>query len=278
MQKIRTQKEFYDSKTDMTAVSWEETLCKMVLKQPNKELYFPGWCAVCKKDVDFLIDNKWSAGENYVNLRERLVCPECNLNNRMRAMAEMMEERIDFSKDAVYMYEQVTYFYESMKTRISNLVGSEYLGEQYSSGYINKKGIRHEDATSLSFEDESFKFIISNDVFEHVSDIHKTLQEAYRVLKPGGTMLVSVPFYYDYQTSVKRAEYREGELMYLEPPVYHGNPVDDGGSLVFYDYGWDLFDWIREAGFSDAYFTMSYSVKKGNIGTNLLRFLIAEKK
>ncbi|MGH8626624.1 MAG: methyltransferase domain-containing protein [Gammaproteobacteria bacterium] len=43
------------------------------------------------------------------------------------------------------------------------------------------------------FEDGSFDFVFANQVFEHVPDLDKALQEIRRVLKPGGKMLSLFP-------------------------------------------------------------------------------------
>jgi ubiquinone/menaquinone biosynthesis C-methylase UbiE len=48
-------------------------------------------------------------------------------------------------------------------------------------------------AEKLPFGDSFFDVVVLTDVFEHVQDEKKTLQEAYRVLRPGGIMVFSVP-------------------------------------------------------------------------------------
>ena len=55
-------------------------------------------------------------------------------------------------------------------------------------------GFRNESVTQLTFQDSSLDFILSFDVFEHVPDYCAALQETYRCLKPGGTLLFTVPF------------------------------------------------------------------------------------
>lgn len=50
------------------------------------------------------------------------------------------------------------------------------------------------DAHHLPFKNESFDCIICNAVLEHVVEPHQILVEAYRVLKPKGTLWISVPF------------------------------------------------------------------------------------
>ena len=49
---------------------------------------------------------------------------------------------------------------------------------------------------NLPFDSNSFDYIISFDVFEHVQSIQKTLVECKRVLKPGGVLFAVFPSFY----------------------------------------------------------------------------------
>jgi SAM-dependent methyltransferase len=49
------------------------------------------------------------------------------------------------------------------------------------------------DATRLEFPSESFDAVTMFDVIEHVPDDHKAMAEVLRVLKPGGSVMISVP-------------------------------------------------------------------------------------
>lgn len=51
------------------------------------------------------------------------------------------------------------------------------------------------DAMRLPFQDGSFDVIIALDILEHLPDDNAALQEFYRVLKPGGRVIASVPAY-----------------------------------------------------------------------------------
>jgi SAM-dependent methyltransferase len=50
------------------------------------------------------------------------------------------------------------------------------------------------DGKTIPFEDAHFDAIFTSEVFEHVFDIDEIIPEIKRVLKPGGKMLVTVPF------------------------------------------------------------------------------------
>lgn len=49
------------------------------------------------------------------------------------------------------------------------------------------------DATTLPFDNDSFDVVIASEVLEHVGDDRAAVAELARVLRPGGTIAVSVP-------------------------------------------------------------------------------------
>jgi ubiquinone/menaquinone biosynthesis C-methylase UbiE len=71
-------------------------------------------------------------------------------------------------------------------------------GVDISAAYLelaSRKGIAVElaRAESLPYADAEFDGVVCCDVLEHVLDLHATVSEALRVLKPRGTLIVRVP-------------------------------------------------------------------------------------
>lgn len=52
------------------------------------------------------------------------------------------------------------------------------------------------DAARTDFADNTFDTIIMNDAMEHVGEPAKTLEECFRILKPGGHLYINFPPYY----------------------------------------------------------------------------------
>ena len=59
-----------------------------------------------------------------------------------------------------------------------------------------KRGISAADITALPFKNNSFHHVICAEVLEHIPDDSKAAQELIRVLKPGGSLVISVPRFF----------------------------------------------------------------------------------
>lgn len=178
----------------------------------------PGYCWVCRDVRAFTYDMRYSDGRR-VNWRERIVCPSCRLNNRLRLSVQILERLVEDTRPSIYLTEQVTPLASYIATRFPSATMSEYLGTEFSAGEVDARGIRHENVTSLSFEDETFDFILSFDVLEHVPNYRAALAELFRVLKPSGRILISVPFGLLTDRNIVRARVNaDGRIEYLLPP------------------------------------------------------------
>jgi SAM-dependent methyltransferase len=74
---------------------------------------------------------------------------------------------------------------------------SEYIGVDIENEGHDHRGEQidvYYDGNHLPFGDASFDAILTSEVLEHVPEINECLRELYRVLKPGGRILITVPF------------------------------------------------------------------------------------
>lgn len=163
---------------------------------------------------------------------------------------------------SIYSAEAVTPFAMRMRSIFPRFLGSEYMD----SPEVAKElfPIPNEDLQRLSFPSASFDMIVTNEVLEHVPDIDRALAEMYRVLKPGGVHVGTVPFSYLDELGTKRAVLGEdGQVLHLLEPQYHGDPMSDKGVLVFEIPSWDILGRARKAGFRDAYIKFIISSRYG---------------
>lgn len=110
--------------------------------------------------------------------------------------------------------------------------------------------ICHEDMLKLSYADESFDLVVHSDTLEHVPDVNAALAELYRVLKPGGATIFTVPIVSDGRQTVVRAERRDGQLVFYKEKSFHGGSYQSTQQyLVCYEFGDDFEESVRQHGF-----------------------------
>lgn len=232
----------------------------------GKPFRVKGFCFTCGMMRDFSVS--YFLGENILCWREELICPHCNMNNRMRASMHLFDRFLPPGKDdVIYISEALTATFAWCAKRYKNVIGSEFYGDTRKPGEI-VNGIRHEDLANLSFAAASVDTVMSFDVLEHIPDYRKALREIHRVLKPGGLLLLSVPFAWDYPKHIIKAEMEpDGTITHHEKPEYHGNPVDpENGALCYRYFGWELLNDLRTAGFADPAIKAYWSDKFGYFG------------
>ncbi len=114
-------------------------------------------------------------------------------------------------------------------------------------------GVQCQDVQALTYADASFDVCTSTEVLEHVPNDALAMRELFRVLRPGGTLLFTVPLSLG-EPTVERAERTDdGEIRHWLPPEYHIDPIRAHGRvLAFRNYGHDIVDRLLEAGFAEA--------------------------
>jgi SAM-dependent methyltransferase len=75
---------------------------------------------------------------------------------------------------------------------------TEYIGLEIDSpGRPDKKADYYYDGETFPFPDASFDSLITSEVLEHVFNPDRFVSEMARVLRPGGVLLLTVPFVWD---------------------------------------------------------------------------------
>lgn len=251
---------------------------RLLIKGWTSRFETAGFCYVCGSKSRFLSDFQYGAvekdGVKVPNWRERMVCLGCNLNNRMRAAIQLFEQiGVPASDSRIYTTEQITPLYKWLHSQYPLTVGSEYMGESVPWGEADSRGVRNESVTRLTFPDNSLDYILSFDVFEHVPEYAKALQECLRCLKPGGMLMFTVPFRLDSRAHLVRARLLEnGDVEYLLPAEYHGDPLSSEGCLCFRHFGWALLDELRAIGFVRVAAYLYWSDQLGYLGGEQIAF------
>jgi len=220
-------------------------------------LTLSGVCAVCGGvstfTTDFMFASPDATGRVLPCWRERQIC-SCRLNCRQRSCFQFLTDSLGLVQTSqIYCTEQQTNFYQHIRRVFPRAIGSEYCRDLFPLGSVNQNGVRNEDVTRLTFPDQSFDCVLSLDVMQRVPDYRAGFREMARCLKPGGKLLLTVPFHFGEDSHVVRASVNpDGSITRHLPPVYHGDPVNPKGALCFTDFGWDIVGDMRAAGFGDA--------------------------
>jgi SAM-dependent methyltransferase len=95
---------------------------------------------------------------------------------------------------------------------------SEYIGLEIDTPETRRDSLAdaYYDGDSFPFGDGEFDSVVTNQVFEHVFQPEEFLREIRRVLRPGGILLLTVPFVWDeHEQPRDYARYTSFALMHL---------------------------------------------------------------
>jgi len=241
-----------------------------------KPFILKGFCSVCNDIKDFkfswLYGGIDSSGRVNLARTETGACLCCDGNSRIRALFDYINRNYSNAKN-VYISEEITGAFDIYKRKYPNIIGSEYYGTDFRPGELLyneklKRNIRHEDLTNLSFGENKFDLIISQDVFEHIPNYKLAFREIYRVLKPNGALVFTIPFFPNNIDTVVRATFNKsnGSITHLLPPEIHGNPLSEEGSLCFQNFGWDLLSTLKDVGFVNVRAEFYWGVQNCHFG------------
>lgn len=121
---------------------------------------------------------------------------------------------------------------------------------------------------ALPFSDGEFDLVVSIEVFEHIHNVYSLIDECYRILKPGGVLIVSTPNVLHLYSRLKFFFHGFYEL--FDPPSIkpenagrlcgHITPL----SLPYYDYA------LRKTGFQE----FDFCLDRAKYKSTFLYFLL----
>lgn len=213
-------------------------------------------CRACQKSALFL---QFGPDEEY------RLCLRCSANLRYELQAEYLRET--FRPESLDILELDPASPLRPFLSAARSYTPSYYRPDLERGSVRADGARVEDITNLTFSDASLDLIVSSDVLEHVPDATAAFRESFRVLRPGGAHVFTVPFE---PLTIRRATIEDGQLRHFAEPEYHSDPLDPKGILAFWHYGPDLQEQFGGTG-------LMFSLVKGPEGTRRSIVWIARK-
>ena len=186
----------------------------------------------------------------YENVRENVLAPGTLSLERHRLCWLYLKDETDFFSRP----QRVLHFApeQAFLKRFRKINHLEYTTTDLNSPIADVKA----DICDLPFKDDSYDFIICNHVLEHIPDDTRAMKELFRVLAPGGTAILQVP--YD----------KNRETTFQDDSIT--DPKERTKIFGQYDhvrvYGMDYFDKLSSVGFTveAADYTASLSEEKIN--------------
>ena len=177
-------------------------------------------------------------------------CIRCGASITSMAFASVFKKLVPNWEDKeIYELSSRGPFFRFLHKRASHLTYSEYFDDVTPGAY--KGAVQCQDVQELTYGDYSFDFCTCTEVFEHVPDDLKGFREIYRVLKPRGLFLFTVPLS-DRKQTVERACLKDGKLIYLERAEYHDDHIRGQSAVLCYrNYGLDIVEKLSQAGFKN---------------------------
>ncbi len=169
----------------------------------------------------------------YERVRENVLAPGTLSLERHRLFWLYLTKETSFFTDSI----KVLHFApeQAFYKRFRKMKNLDYTTTDLNSPIADVKA----DICDLPFEDDTYDFVICNHVLEHIPDDHTAMQELYRVLAPGGTAIMQVPY-----DRMRQESFEDDTIT---------DPKERARIFGQYDhvriYGMDYFEKLRKAGF-----------------------------
>lgn len=213
-----------------------------------------------------IIDNKlakqWrlsSTQKRAMSCRESMFCAFCESSYRLRLLARAVKTYMGVeSNTSLLQAIRKTKKFNDIKVAEINSCGvlheiiKEIPNLTYTEYGSKNPAILDEDLQSLSFEKGTFDLILTSDTLEHIPNPKAALKETFRVLKPGGAHIMTVPLLLDRQTKRRAYLNNKGVVVNKHAESYHGAGQPD--YLVWNEFGFDFIKTLQDVGFDAEYF------------------------
>jgi SAM-dependent methyltransferase len=199
-----------------------------------------GFCPVCENKITFSSSDSW--------FRDNYLCASCGSIPRERTLMRVIQSFYPDWRGLAPHENSSGGRGASAKLlkECTNYISSQYYKDVPTG--VMREGVRCENLEALSFGDNTIDLHISQDVLEHIFNPELAFKEIARTLRPGGAHICTLPIVNKHKPSCRRASLNsEGLVTYYDDIQYHGNPVDINGSLVTFDWGFDICEKIHSA-------------------------------
>jgi hypothetical protein len=203
----------------------------------------------CGRRTRFLVSGKVSRSIRCLSCKSTAI----SLAN----VAQIQQLPLDPATSAVYELAYHGAVHRYLKQRFACFECSEHVGPP--AGGVRVNGVRNEDVQKLSFEDSCLAPVSCTEAFVHVPDCLADFSKLYRVLRPGGWFVFTVPFFDAECTQAIRALTSHGALQWVDAEEYHDRQVTGVGTVPVFGHHSkrQILEGLQKVGFREAHLVKS---------------------
>ena len=184
-------------------------------------------------------------------LRENIFCAQCRSTQRTRALlATALDVMANEGRDDLAILDTDDSWRGGTKIGLAGNRVATTFNEKLPWGHVNAWGVRNEDLSALTFDDDTFDVVVSSEVHEHIEDTWRAFSEVLRVLRPGGTYVFTVPFSPTLATTARLGFHTDAGELWAFWEHLHIDPRAKGGIPAYWLFGDDLVSRLAVIGFA----------------------------
>ena len=151
-------------------------------------------CPICGwEGEEFLPCNPNFAHDDSRQLATHCKCPTCHSHHRHRGYMLILQTfNLPKTNTSLLHVAPEPFLNNYFKQRASQYTIIDKNPDKYEKDY---ETVIEMDLTALTFANNRYDFIYCSHVLEHIPNDKKAISEIYRVLKPGGIAMLTVPIY-----------------------------------------------------------------------------------